>query len=397
MKIHGYVLTILFVQLSSFLPAQSSYKYLSLNINKLDRQKQAIEHKDKEALRYLADIKAKAELALKKGPYSVTYKNAIPPSGDKHDYISMGPYWWPDSSTPDGLPYIRKDGLINPERENYSDQSSLSELIGAVHALGLAYYFTNDNRYVNHAEKLISVFFIEPATRMNPNLKYGQFIPGICEGRGIGIIETAGLVSMLEGVALLSESKEWSGELGEKLQLWIREYLNWLKTHPYGIFERNTKNNHGTHYDAQCVAMHLFLNDVEGAREYIRKYTFARLESQVNQDGSQPKELERTKSWSYANMNMWGFMEIALMAEKIDVDLWNYGKNGQLYIKSMIDWFVPYLQKKKEWKWKQIKMEDVTRIRPALEIAAERYGDDSYLEVIEIFQAIHKNIVYRKK
>ena len=36
-------------------------------------------------------------------------KKLVAPSGDKHDYISVGTYWWPNPDTSDGLPYIRRD------------------------------------------------------------------------------------------------------------------------------------------------------------------------------------------------------------------------------------------------------------------------------------------------
>ena len=124
---------------------------------------------------------------------------------------------------------------------------------------------------------------------------------------------------------------------------------------------------------------------VKGTKEYIKKYTIPRLESQIKPDGSQPYELARTKSWNYSNMNMSGFVKIALMAEKIDIDLWHYQKNGQIYLKSMIDWYIPYLEKEKNWKWKQIQTESVTRIQPILVLAADRYNDKSYIDLIDNF------------
>ena len=52
------------------------------------------------------------DLSLSDGPWSVMDKQHVPPSGDKHDYMSLGPYWWPDPDKPDGLPYIRRDGEV---------------------------------------------------------------------------------------------------------------------------------------------------------------------------------------------------------------------------------------------------------------------------------------------
>src|SRR6516164_3783053 len=55
-------------------------------------------------------LRKDADAALKQGPLSVTDKAINPPSGDKHDYMSLAPYWWPDKNKPNGLPYIRRDG-----------------------------------------------------------------------------------------------------------------------------------------------------------------------------------------------------------------------------------------------------------------------------------------------
>jgi hypothetical protein len=63
------------------------------------------------ALRPALDrLVAEADRALEFAPVSVTQKTRLAPSGDPHDYMSTGPYWWPDPDRPDGLPYRRRDG-----------------------------------------------------------------------------------------------------------------------------------------------------------------------------------------------------------------------------------------------------------------------------------------------
>ena len=57
---------------------------------------------------------ARARAALDATPVSVMEKRRTPPSGNKHDYMSMAPYWWPDSTKPDGLPFVRRDGHVYP-------------------------------------------------------------------------------------------------------------------------------------------------------------------------------------------------------------------------------------------------------------------------------------------
>ena len=124
-----------------------------------------------------------ADKALKMTPPSVMDKTMTADSGDKHDYMSMGPYWWPDPSKPDGLPYIRKDGQRNPELDKL-DRNKLGDMSKAVTTLGLAYYFSGDEKYAQKAVDFLNVWFLDAKTKMNPNLTYGQTIPGKNKGMG---------------------------------------------------------------------------------------------------------------------------------------------------------------------------------------------------------------------
>ena len=158
----------------------------------------------------------------------------------------MGPYWWPDPDKPDGLPYIRRDGEHNPEVEK-TDRPLLAKLISTVKTLGVAYGFTHREDYATHAALLLRTWFMNPETRMNPTLLFGQAISGICEGRGIGLIETAALArEMLPAVRFLCDSENWSEEDMEGLQAWFHAFLEWMLKHPYGVDEERHGNNQST-------------------------------------------------------------------------------------------------------------------------------------------------------
>src|SRR5438034_4836905 len=49
-------------------------------------------------------------------------KDATPTSGDKHDYMSQAPYFWPNPDATHHLPYIRRDGERNAEINRFSDR-----------------------------------------------------------------------------------------------------------------------------------------------------------------------------------------------------------------------------------------------------------------------------------
>ncbi|ADB36621.1 alginate lyase family protein [Spirosoma linguale] len=298
---------------------------------------------------------AQADKLLTKPAHSVVEKTKTPPSGDKHDYMSVGPYWWPDSTKPGGLPYIRKDGQINPDRYAIQDGTYLNALCDDIQTLALSYYFSNDDKYARRAAELLRTWFLDKETRMNPNLNYGQAIPGITEGRGIGLIDTRMLAKLVDAVQLLNGSTAWPKQDQTALQAWFRRFLTWMLTSPIGKDEADEHNNHGTYYDFQTVAFALFLQDKTLAKQLIEQNTYKRIQSQLKEDGSQPHELARTLSWNYSVMNFKGFLGLALLAKNVDIDLWNYETADGKSLKKAYQWLFPYAEGQKPWTFQQIK------------------------------------------
>lgn len=286
--------------------------------------------------------------ALGHAPYSIATKAQVPPSGDKHDYQSQAPYWWPDPSRPAGKPYIQKDGLHNPEAEAMHDSQTLSKLCAEVQTLGLAYYFTQEERYAQQAATLLRAFFLAPATRMNPNLNFGQGIPGINTGRNFGIIETRHLMAIPEALALLNGSRNVDASLVTGLQKWFADYTTWLITSPVALPEGEAQNNHGTFYDAQVVDFALFTGNEALAKRTLQQQTWPRVAVQLAPDGAQSLELARTRPWNYVSMNLQGWARLALLAPHVGLDLWHYTTPAGRGLRPAIEWFRPYLLGQKQ-------------------------------------------------
>ena len=138
--------------------AEVSPRVFGLNPARLVEAKTRLTRGDADLEAALKTLQSEAEEALQVKPVSVMAKTLTPPSGDKHDYLSFGPYWWPDPKKKDGLPYIRRDGQVNPEaRANTSDRPALGRMVEAVDTLALAYYFTPAETYARHAAQLLRV------------------------------------------------------------------------------------------------------------------------------------------------------------------------------------------------------------------------------------------------
>jgi hypothetical protein len=358
--------------------AQKAPSTLLLHGEVLLKNKQAINKQDPEKLMALQEIKATADLILKEGKlYSVMNKKKVPPSGDKHDYMSQAPYWWADTTKHDGLPYIRRDGERNPEYYDLSDSEEMDYIINDTEILALAFYFTKDERYAAHAARLLKTWFLEPETLQNPNLNFGQGIPGINTGRGIGIIETRSFPRLIDATILLQESKNWSKEDHQSLKKWFAAYLSWLTESPLGKDEADEHNNHGTYYDVQIMAYALFTDQPELAKKQI-EVAKSRIQSQMKPDGSQPFELERTVSWGYTNMNLAGFFKIAKLAENVKNNLWNYETTDGKGLQKSLQWLIPYLKNEKVWEYKQIKEKEYDDTFWLLKMASVKYANPAY-------------------
>jgi hypothetical protein len=322
-------------------------------------------------------IKA-ADAALAFAPVSVMDKAVMPPSGDKHDYMSQAPYWWPDPSKPGGLPYVQRDGERNPEINRISDHDNLGRLIGHVSTLARAYDVTHDERYTAHAARLVRTWFLDPATRMNPHLQFGQGIPGITEGRGIGIIETRDLPRLLDAVGRLTGSKTWSSSDETGLQSWMRTYLQWLIESPHGVAESKNGNNHETWYDVQVAGLAIYTKQSEIAKRTLEGAK-ARIARQIEPDGRQPRELSRTRSWDYSIFNLTAFFDLASMGERAGVDLWNYRTPDGRSLRGAFEFLLPFANGERPWTGRQITPFSESALHPLQRRAAAAWKNPNYL------------------
>jgi hypothetical protein len=286
-------------------------------------------------------------------PYSVMQKQFVPPSGSKHDFYSIGPYWWPNPDTKDGLPYIRKDGLRNPELEAF-DGKIISQMANNVYTLTLAFYYTQNKNYAQKANELLRVWFLNAETMMNPNLNFGQAIPGITQGRGIGIIETACFVPLMDAILLLHNSDAMPVSTYQGLQQWFIDYNHWLLTSPLAWDERMWLNNHGSSFDSQVLAFSQFTENNSIINLILDSVPIKRMALQIKPDGSQPMELERTKAMGYSLYNLEHLTHCAIIAQYHQVDLWNTRTDTSGSVIDAIQYLIPYFIQGKPWEYEQI-------------------------------------------
>lgn len=365
---------------------QTKDKLTLADFTEMQTKKKRIVEKELETKRFYDNLIKKADKALNAGPFSVMNKTGVPPSGDKHDYMTLAPYFWPNPNTPDGLPYIRKDGEINPEtRDDYTDYNEKERFFNSLDVLGKAFFYSDNQVYAEKAISLIKIWFLDEATKMNPHLNYGQGIPGVNNGRPFGIIEFGGISELIKCLEILEEGNALDPSTKSGMKNWLKNYIHWLQTSEIGIMESTRSNNHGTWYDVQLCSILLYLGDTGHIQEILEKAKTKRIASQIEPDGSQPHELARTKSFSYSTMNLSALTRLAWFGQQVGVDLWNYETPDGRSIKKAYWFLMPYITTNKEWKYQQLSSTGDYKIRfiNLVEDAGETFNESAFIEIGE--------------
>jgi len=328
-----------------------------------------------------ARVRRAADGYLKEVPLTITASSSPRSAGGLHDFFSEADYWWPDPANPGG-PYIQRDGMTNPG--NFVEhRRAMVRLSLQVPALAAAWKLTRDRRYAVHAARHARAWFIDRATRMNPHLLYSQAIQGRVTGRGVGIIDTIHLVEVARALAVLDDSGAFSVADRGGIREWFSQYLTWMTTHPYGIEEREAKNNHGTCWVMQVAEFARYTGN-DSLTVFCRdRYKTVLLPNQLAGDGSFPEELRRTKPYGYSLFNLDAMTTVCQIASDRANDLWRYELPDGRGIRKAVAFLFPFIENKKAWPHKpDVMHHDEWPMRhSSLLFAGLAYGEPKYLEL----------------
>ena len=305
-----------------------------------------------------AELIRRADAALTHRPGSVMDKTTTPLSGDRHDYMSIAPYWWPDPSKPDGKPYLRRDGEINPARDtNEFDRTAIGRMSDDVTVLSLAYFYSGDKRYADKAAAMIRAWFLDPATAMNPNARFAQAVMGREDGRAEGVLDTNAFQPVIDAVGLIAPARALTPAEQGKLEAWFGHYVDWMLSSPTGKEENAATNNHGIWFDSQISQYALFARHPDVARAVVLAFPAKRIGPQFDPSGKLPAELTRTRSLHYSVFALMPAYDVAEMAGCLGYDLWNWRDAEGRGLRTATDFLASYRGRIKDWPYQEIRPE----------------------------------------
>ena len=317
-----------------------------------------------------------AHKALELPIATVVDKERPSPTGNPHDYVSYGRYWWPDPASTNGLPFIQRDGHPNREQMALGDQDRLWRMINTVETLAEAWALEHREDCARRAGEWIRAWFVTPPTRVNPSFEYAQIHLGRDDNHGSksGLIDTRGFVQLIDALRLLHGSPAFMDNDEAAVHQWFSDYLRWLTTSKNGKAEHEATNNHGSWMLGQLIAINRYLDREDDARRFARE-DFARIANQFRSDGSQPLELVRQDGLGYCVFNLEAQFNVAALAAPLGVDLWHYTATNGASLRRGVEFLLPYNAAPQTWPHSQLKQLKPGFLRPLLDRAALIWPD----------------------
>lgn len=265
---------------------------------------------------------------------SVLDKKHVPPSGDMHDYMSLHRYSYYNPETDSYETY--HDGRTNPEIYEY-DRDNLDKVTGAVYTLAMAYYYSDDDdkdRFAEKASEIIYDWFLNPDTRMNPNMEFSNYRPGV--NSKTGLIDSRDFVRVIEAASILYGNQHWTPDLHYSLKKWFFDFYKWmLEEYPGGAYHPDPYSNVSTWMDVQRIIFLLFTEQEEYINSIYHVHPIEeRISDQIEPNGFQHYEATRGggKAQHYVYFNLSAYTHLFLLRknqyERVGYDRdWEIVKN----------------------------------------------------------------------
>lgn len=306
-------------------------------------------------------------------------KTRIAGSMDPRDYISLSPYWWPDPSKPNGVPYIRKDGERNPEVYEYVDREA-SNLFGkAVESLAVTYYLSGEEKYAEQAAKMIRKWFTDKRFGMNPHMTYAQTVPGMESIRGTGIIDARRFITGINAAMIIADSDAWTAEDEHELKRWTNYLRYWLEHTTFGRMEAVSGNNHALWFETLRQICVFYSGDFDYLREVMADQ-LDNIGEQIEADGTMPRELARTLSLHYTTFALEALTLSNNMGKKAGIDVTGYQAPNGRSVSTAIDYALPYFKNPSSWPHQQINPYNTSRAAAVLYQAGRSLNNQTYLD-----------------
>jgi hypothetical protein len=137
-------------------------------------------------------------------------------------------------------PYISRDGQVNPDVRTLNGPGAINSVSQSILYNAIAYALQKSSTYSQNVAYFIDTFFLNPSTKINPNMNFGQVVrgpgPAGQSGTFTGVLDLRGLVKVVNGIMVIkaTASQEWTSERDQGMRSWMAQYAGWLTNSEIG-------------------------------------------------------------------------------------------------------------------------------------------------------------------
>lgn len=186
-------------------------------------------------------------------------------------------------------------------------------------------------------------------------------------------------------------------ESAKEIHAWCEQFLLWPDTRRNGIEKSKTKNNQKSYYENLVASIALFCGKKDRAVT-IFSHAKTLMASQIEPDGKQPLELERTNALSYATFNLKAWFMLSTQAENTGIDLRHYETRDGRSIQKALDFLLPFAMDKKKSGYQQIGKYEEKDLNYLLTLAANKFAGCDYktrAELMRKYGTPLQNLLYK--
>ncbi|KAJ1554349.1 hypothetical protein HK096_003970 [Nowakowskiella sp. JEL0078] len=247
--------------------------------------------------------------------YTVVQKSFFP-GNSFHDYFSLPPYWFPDNHGN----WTRLDGLVNPAVASIPDKAMWGNLTLRIDELFVAYTTTAKTDYIDQIVRMVDLWFVNPDTRMNPHLRFAQYLAGFSESAelGRGLIDLRFLPLVVS--PMLEVRRLQSNVVTQGFENWLGDYEEWLDADPGATHIAEDISNTAIWLALQRVAALVYLGRDDDARDKVIYAHNVYMKAIDHSTGLFPRESARVLSLHYNMFMCEAVLRLKLWATRVGVE-----------------------------------------------------------------------------
>jgi hypothetical protein len=326
-------------------------------------------------------ILASAADSLKQQPQTVAAIAAPVKTLEANAYYSEDTEWFPVEGSPRS-PFERRPGYANPQAFT-AHRDALVQMNGIVAACVAAWRLTGEVSYAGHAMQHLRAWFIDPATRMRPDLEHAATVPPSADGNYRGVEETVTLAETVRATSFLcAYNGVATDEETAALREWFGDFATWLSESKKGMIAREAKDRLAICWTMQAAECARFARNSALLLDCSHRFR-DKLLRQMNFDGEFPLELHRPNAYA-ASLFTLDCLSVTCEVLSTPLErLWDFTLPDGRGMRSAVAFLFPSIESRARWRYPADARHftDWPVRQPSLLLAGRAFGRVEYLEV----------------